>query len=41
MVLVSHDQDFVRTFEPDRLLFKPEGTILVWDDGYLDLVALD
>ncbi len=41
VVLVSHDTPFVRTFEPDRVLFMPEGTIDVWDDGYLDLVALD
>jgi len=41
VVLVSHDTPFVRTFEPDRVLFMPEGTIDVWDEGYLDLVALD
>jgi ATPase subunit of ABC transporter with duplicated ATPase domains len=41
VVLVSHDTPFVRTFEPDRVLFMPEGAIDVWDDGYLDLVALD
>jgi ATPase subunit of ABC transporter with duplicated ATPase domains len=41
VVLVSHDTPFVRTFEPDRVLFMPEGTVDVWDEGYLDLVALD
>jgi len=41
VVLVSHDTPFVRSFEPDRVLFMPEGTLDVWDDDYLDLVALD
>jgi ATPase subunit of ABC transporter with duplicated ATPase domains len=41
VVLVSHDTPFVRTFQPDRVLFMPEGTVDVWDDSYLDLVALD
>jgi ATPase subunit of ABC transporter with duplicated ATPase domains len=41
LVLVSHDTPFVRSFEPDRVLFMPEGSVDVWDEQYLDLVALD
>jgi ATPase subunit of ABC transporter with duplicated ATPase domains len=41
VILVSHDTPFVRSFEPDRVLFMPEGTADVWDEQYLDLVALD
>jgi ATPase subunit of ABC transporter with duplicated ATPase domains len=41
IVLVSHDTPFVRAFAPDRVLFMPEGTLDVWSDDYLDLVALD
>ena len=41
IVLVSHDTPFVRAFQPDRVLFMPEGTLDVWSDDYLDLVALD
>jgi ATPase subunit of ABC transporter with duplicated ATPase domains len=41
VMLVSHDTPFVRSFEPDRVLFMPEGGVDVWDEQYLDLVALD
>ena len=41
VVLVSHDTPFVRAFEPDRVLFMPEGALDVWSDDYVDLVALD
>jgi ATPase subunit of ABC transporter with duplicated ATPase domains len=41
VMLVSHDTPFVRSFEPDRVLFMPEGSLDVWDEQYLDLVALD
>jgi ATPase subunit of ABC transporter with duplicated ATPase domains len=41
VMLVSHDTPFVRSFEPDRVLFMPEGSVDVWDEQYLDLVALD
>jgi ATPase subunit of ABC transporter with duplicated ATPase domains len=41
LMLVSHDTPFVRSFEPDRVLFMPEGSVDVWDEQYLDLVALD
>jgi ATPase subunit of ABC transporter with duplicated ATPase domains len=41
VMLVSHDTPFVGSFEPDRVLFMPEGSVDVWDEQYLDLVALD
>jgi ATPase subunit of ABC transporter with duplicated ATPase domains len=41
IVLVSHDTPFVQSFEPDRVLVMPDGTVDVWSEDYLDLVALD
>jgi ATPase subunit of ABC transporter with duplicated ATPase domains len=41
VMLVSHDTDFVRAFEPERVLVMPDGTLDVWSEDYLDLVALD
>jgi ATPase subunit of ABC transporter with duplicated ATPase domains len=41
IVLVSHDTPFVRAFAPERVLFMPQGSLDVWSDDYLDLVALD
>jgi ATPase subunit of ABC transporter with duplicated ATPase domains len=40
MVLVSHDIDFVRALAPQRVLMMPDGEIVYWEDGLLDLVAL-
>ena len=40
IILVSHDTDFVRALEPDRVLLMPEGNIDHWSDDMLDLVAL-
>jgi ATPase subunit of ABC transporter with duplicated ATPase domains len=40
MVLVSHDVEFVRSLEPNRVLTMPEGDLGYWDDGLLDVVAL-
>lgn len=40
IVLVSHDADFVRDLQPDRVLMMPDGTLDHWADDYLDLVAL-
>jgi ATPase subunit of ABC transporter with duplicated ATPase domains len=40
MVIVSHEEDFVATLEPDRVLLMPEGELDVWSDDLLDLVAL-
>jgi ATPase subunit of ABC transporter with duplicated ATPase domains len=41
VVLVSHDTPFVESFEPDRVLVMPDGTVDVWSEEYLDLVELD
>ena len=40
MVLVSHDTDFVRALDPDRVLFMPDGTLDYWTEDLLDLVSL-
>ena len=40
IVLVSHDAEFVRDVEPDRVLMLPEGALDHWSDDYLDLVEL-
>jgi ATPase subunit of ABC transporter with duplicated ATPase domains len=40
MVLVSHDVDFVRALAPQRALMMPDGEIVYWEDGLLELVAL-
>ena len=40
IVLVSHDADFVRALEPDRVVFMPEGLVDYWSDDLLDLVSL-
>jgi ATPase subunit of ABC transporter with duplicated ATPase domains len=41
VVLVSHDTPFVASFEPDRVLVMPDGSLDVWSEEYLELVALD
>jgi ATPase subunit of ABC transporter with duplicated ATPase domains len=40
MILVSHDTEFVRALEPDRVLFMPEGTLDYWREDLLELVSL-
>jgi ATPase subunit of ABC transporter with duplicated ATPase domains len=40
MMLVSHDQDFVKALRPDRVLMMPDGTLDYWSDDLLDLVAM-
>jgi ATPase subunit of ABC transporter with duplicated ATPase domains len=40
MVIVSHEEDFVSTLGPDRVLLMPEGELDVWREDLLDLVAL-
>jgi ATPase subunit of ABC transporter with duplicated ATPase domains len=40
MILVSHDTEFVRSLEPDRVLFMPEGTLDYWREDLLELVSL-
>jgi ATPase subunit of ABC transporter with duplicated ATPase domains len=40
MILVSHDVEFVRQLEPDRVLLLPEGDLDYWKEDLLDLVPL-
>jgi ATPase subunit of ABC transporter with duplicated ATPase domains len=40
MILVSHDVDFVRQLQPDRILFLPDGELDYWRDDLLELVPL-
>jgi ATPase subunit of ABC transporter with duplicated ATPase domains len=40
MVLVSHDPEFVRLLEPDRMLLMPDGTLDYWTDELMGLVEL-
>ncbi|MGQ0430999.1 MAG: ABC-F family ATP-binding cassette domain-containing protein [Microthrixaceae bacterium] len=40
IVLVSHDAQFVRDLEPNKVLLMPDGTLDHWADSYLDLVEL-
>ncbi len=40
IVLVSHDAQFVRDLEPNKVLLMPEGTLDHWTDDYLELVEL-
>jgi ATPase subunit of ABC transporter with duplicated ATPase domains len=40
MLVVSHDAEFVRALEPDRVLLMPDATIDHWHDEMLELVEL-
>ena len=40
IILVSHDQEFVRSLEPDRVLLMPDGSLDYWRDEFLELVEL-
>ena len=39
-VLVSHDSEFVASLAPDRVLIMPDGDVVPFDEGALELVAL-
>jgi ATPase subunit of ABC transporter with duplicated ATPase domains len=39
-VLVSHDAEFVAALEPDRVLVMPDGAVVPFDEGALELVEL-
>jgi len=39
-VLVSHDSEFVASVAPDRVLIMPDGDVVPFDEGALELVAL-
>jgi ATPase subunit of ABC transporter with duplicated ATPase domains len=40
IVLVSHDEQFVRELQPHRVLMMPDGSVDHWRDDLLELVAL-
>ena len=40
MVIVSHDVEFVRELEPERVLMMPEAQLDYWSDDMLDLVEM-
>jgi ATPase subunit of ABC transporter with duplicated ATPase domains len=40
MILVSHDVEFVRRLEPDRILLLPDGQLDYWKEDLLELVPL-
>jgi ATPase subunit of ABC transporter with duplicated ATPase domains len=40
MILVSHDVEFVRRLEPDRILLLPDGRLDYWNEDLLELVPL-
>jgi hypothetical protein len=40
MVLVSHDAEFVRALEPQKVLLMPDATLDLWTDDMLDLVEM-
>jgi ATPase subunit of ABC transporter with duplicated ATPase domains len=39
-VLVSHDAEFVASLAPDRVLVMPDGDVVPFDEGALELVEL-
>ena len=41
VVLVSHDEGAVRALKPERVLLLPDGDEDLWNDQYLDLIALE
>jgi ATPase subunit of ABC transporter with duplicated ATPase domains len=40
MVIVSHDVEFVRELEPERVLMMPEAQLDYWSDDMLELVEM-
>jgi ATPase subunit of ABC transporter with duplicated ATPase domains len=40
IVLVSHDTEFVQRLAPTKVLLMPDGQLDLFDDDWLDLVAL-
>ncbi len=41
VVLVSHDEGAVRALKPERVLLLPDGDEDLWNESYLDLIALE
>ena len=40
LVVVTHDEGAVRALAPDKVILLPDGDEDLWNDDYLDLVAL-
>ncbi|WP_171168281.1 ABC-F family ATP-binding cassette domain-containing protein [Streptomyces sp. I05A-00742] len=40
IVMVTHDEGAIEALRPDRVLLLPDGDEDLWNEGYLDLVAL-
>jgi ATPase subunit of ABC transporter with duplicated ATPase domains len=40
IILVSHDEDFVRELEPTKVLLMPDGDVDYFSDDWLDLVSM-
>ena len=41
VILVSHDEGAVRALKPDRVLLMPDGDEDLWNESYLELIALE
>ena len=39
-MLVTHDEGAVEALDPERLILLPDGVEDLWNETYLDLVAL-
>ena len=40
IILVSHDEDFVRELAPTKVLLMPDGDVDYFSEGWLDLVSM-
>ena len=40
VVLVTHDEGAVDALNPERLILLPDGVEDLWNESYVDLVAL-
>jgi ATPase subunit of ABC transporter with duplicated ATPase domains len=40
IILVSHDEDFVRDLAPTKVLLMPDGDVDYFSDDWLDLVSM-
>ena len=40
IILVSHDEEFVRELSPTKVLLMPDGDVDYFSDDWLDLVTM-
>jgi len=40
VVLVTHDEGAVEALQPERVVLLPDGVEDLWNEDYVDLVAL-